>query len=105
MLLESFLFLLRSPFGAAVVFFYGTVLGSFATLLVYRLPRGLPWGMVRSQCPKCTHVLGAFELVPLFSWLWQGGKCKQCRAPISYRYPLIEAGFGVAALALWWGLT
>lgn len=71
-------------------FVLGLVLGSFYNVMIYRLPRGLSIVRPRSSCPKCGHELGAFELVPVLSFLWQEGRCKVCREPISWRYPIIE---------------
>ena len=71
--------------------FLGLVLGSFATALSYRIPRGLSMvSMSRSQCPACRKNLGVADLVPLFSWIVLRGRCRHCRAPIGWRYPLIE---------------
>ncbi len=49
----------------------------------------------RSMCPHCEHVLAAKDLVPLFSWLSLGGKCRYCRAPISWQYPVVELVTGL----------
>lgn len=71
--------------------FLGLCLGSFATALVHRLPRGI--SMVKkahSACPACGHDLSARDLVPLFSWLALRGKCRHCGAKIGARYPLTE---------------
>lgn len=69
----------------------GLCLGSFATALAWRLPRGVPLAKkARSNCPSCGHDLHARDLVPLFSWMTLGGRCRYCRAPVGLRYPLIE---------------
>lgn len=69
----------------------GLVLGSFATALSWRLPRGISIGGVRrSRCSSCQHDLGVPDLVPVLSWAFLRGKCRHCRAKISWRYPLIE---------------
>lgn len=68
----------------------GLVLGSFATMLSYRLPRGLSIVSPPSTCPRCKTRLGPADLVPLFSWLFSKGRCRHCGAPVSARYPLIE---------------
>lgn len=67
------------------------MLGSFSTALAYRVPKKMPWARTRSKCPSCEHVLGVLDLVPIFSWLLAGRKCRHCREPISWRYPLTEA--------------
>ena len=66
------------------------LLGSFASLVAYRLPRGETLATGRSRCPQCGHTLGIADLVPVFSYLWSRGKCRHCQAAISARYPLIE---------------
>lgn len=85
---------------AGVFFCFGLIIGSFATALVYRLPRGLDWVSARSRCPSCGHVLGVPDLVPVFSWLFLRGRCRHCGTKIPARYPLIELSFGLAAAAL-----
>lgn len=76
----------------------GAVMGSFLNCAAMRYAAGekLPRG--RSRCPKCGRTLGASELVPIFSWVFLGGRCKGCREKISVRYPLTEL-IGAAAFA------
>ena len=74
---------------------FGAIVGSFMTMLVYRLPRGKSIVLPRSACPRCGHVLGLRDLVPLLSWITSGGKCRHCGAAIGWRYLLIEIGFAV----------
>lgn len=68
----------------------GLIVGSFVSLVSYRLVTKEPiiWG--RSKCPSCHNKLPIRSLLPLLSWLIQRGKCIFCQAKISYRYPLIE---------------
>ena len=97
-----------------VVGILGLCFGSFATALVYRIPRDIPWiydkssanKACRSACPSCGHVLTARDLVPLFSWLLSRGKCRHCGKPVSARYPAIELATMLATLAQFhaWGL-
>ncbi|MCB1538670.1 MAG: prepilin peptidase [Alphaproteobacteria bacterium] len=89
-------------FRAGVFFCLGLCLGSFATALVYRLPRGLNWTTERSRCPSCGHALGVPDLVPVFSWLFLRGRCRHCGTRIPARYPLIELGFGVFVALIGW---
>lgn len=76
------------------VFTLGLFLGSFVSALSWRLPRGYSIldieGSKRSVCPQCRTPLGVRDLVPLFSYLFSGGKCRHCHKKISRRYPLIE---------------
>ncbi len=75
----------------------GLVFGSFANVLVWRLPRGESVVRPGSRCPSCGHALAWFENIPVLSWLALGGRCRACRARIPLRYPLLELGLG----ALW----
>ncbi|TNE31896.1 MAG: prepilin peptidase [Alphaproteobacteria bacterium] len=76
------------------VFVLGLFLGSFVSALSWRMPRGYSIlsidGSKRSVCPHCRTALGVRDLVPLFSYLFSGGKCRHCHKKISRRYPLIE---------------
>ena len=83
-----------------IAFAYGIATGSFVTLVTYRLPRGQEIVFKPSYCPHCNHVLSLRDLVPLFSWLWQRGKCRYCHGPIHVRYPLIELTMGLAFVLL-----
>jgi leader peptidase (prepilin peptidase)/N-methyltransferase len=86
---------------------YGLCIGSFLNVVIYRVPRELSVAKGRSRCPACGHTLHAADLVPLFSFLFLGGKCRYCKAPISMRYPLVEAMTGAlfALCALQWGFS
>ena len=87
-------------FDIVITVFLGLVLGSFATALSYRLPRDLSIVTIkRSHCPSCHQALGIIDLIPLFSWIFLGRKCRHCQIPIGWRYPLIElATLGVCLL-------
>ena len=84
---------------AAVV---GAILGSFLNVVAYRLPRGESLSRPRSRCPQCRTPIKPYDNVPVLSWLALRGRCRTCRAPISARYPLVEAvtGFLCAAVVL-----
>ncbi len=89
------------PFVWAFAAFFGLALGSFLTCIIYRLPRGLPFmGRERSRCPSCGTVLSWRELIPVFSYMFQGGKCRHCRHPIGVRYVLIELATLIVTLVL-----
>ncbi len=68
----------------------GSVMGSFLNCTAWRIVHGESFVHGRSHCTTCGHVLGATELIPIFSWLFQKGKCKNCGHKISVRYPLTE---------------
>jgi prepilin signal peptidase PulO-like enzyme (type II secretory pathway) len=74
----------------------GLFLGSFANVVSLRLhshKSGIFFG--RSACPKCNHQLSWYENLPVVSWLFLRGKCKNCKQPISWQYPATELFFGV----------
>jgi len=76
-------------------FMLGAILGSFYYVVAYRIPKGESIISPPSHCPNCNHRLGPLELVPIFSWLFQGGKCKNCKCKISIFYPLFEIVCGL----------
>lgn len=86
---------------------FGLLFGSFANVLIWRVPRGESIVSPPSHCPKCGHDIRWYDNVPVIGWLVLGGKCRDCGAPISVRYPIVEAASG----ALWvvaglvWGMT
>jgi len=82
-------------FLAVFGFVLGATIGSFVNVVIYRVPAGLSVVYPRSRCPHCGHTLTPIELIPIVSWVIQGGKCRNCKAPIAVRYPLVEALTGV----------
>lgn len=94
-------------FTAIVALGVGAALGSFCNVVVYRLHDGRSPLRGRSSCPKCGHVLTAADLVPVLSFLFLRGKCRYCRAAISWQYPLVELAMAVIAttMVLKFGLT
>jgi leader peptidase (prepilin peptidase)/N-methyltransferase len=89
------------------IFLLGLALGSFLNVVIYRWPRELGIVKGRSFCPNCKHPLGFWDLVPLFSFLFLGTRCRYCKAGISWRYPLVEflTGAGLALLCFFFGLS
>lgn len=77
-----------------VSFIFGITLGSFYNVVGYRLPRGESLIYPSSHCTKCNHKLGASELVPIFSYLFLRGKCKNCGEKISPFYAIFEFATG-----------
>ncbi len=71
---------------------YGLLVGSFLNVCIYRIPRHIFWRNAHSYCPNCHTELKWYELVPLFSYLFLGGRCRTCHERISLRYPLVEGG-------------
>ena len=78
-----------------IIFIMGTVFGSFYTLAVYRIPKKIDITHTHSFCPNCHHKLGFFELIPVWSYLFLGGKCKECKQKIRPRYLIIEVLSGI----------
>ncbi len=68
----------------------GLLIGSFANVAVYRIPRGESLIKPRSHCVSCDRELSAFENVPVISWVLQKGRCRGCGVRISARYPVTE---------------
>lgn len=125
MLEDLMLFSPPETLAAAVVAgILGLLIGSFLNVVIHRLPimmqrevdsvcaceRDEPephperYNLLvpRSACPHCGHQITALENVPVISWLVLGGKCSSCKAPISARYPLIEALTGLLSAGLVW---
>jgi leader peptidase (prepilin peptidase) / N-methyltransferase len=85
----------------------GLVVGSYLNVVIHRLPREESTVLPRSRCPRCGAQLRVRDNLPLLSFLMLRGRCRQCQAPISWRYPLVEAataGLFVGALEAF-GLT
>lgn len=74
---------------------YGVVIGSFLNVLTLRLPLKESVTLKRSHCMTCGHTLSWYELFPLFSYIFLGGKCRHCKSKISIQYPLVEGLNGV----------
>ena len=83
----------------------GLLIGSFLNVVVHRVPRGESVVRPPSACPSCGNAIRPRDNVPVLGWLLLRGKCRDCQAPISPRYPLVEAGTGVlfAVMALRFG--
>lgn len=73
----------------------GASIGSFLNVVAYRVPRGLSVEG-RSHCPRCRQKLLARDNLPVFGWIFLGGRCRTCRLPISPRYPIVEAAVGLS---------
>jgi leader peptidase (prepilin peptidase)/N-methyltransferase len=73
----------------------GLLAGSFLNVVIARLPAGESLARPGSRCPHCGHPVRPYDNVPVLSWLWLRGRCRDCGEPISVRYPLVEALTGV----------
>lgn len=89
-------------FIAFFVFLIGICIGSFLNVLIYRIPKGENVTTTNSHCMSCNHRLYAKDLVPLFSWIFLGGKCRYCKTKISAQYPIVEAINGIMYVLIFW---
>lgn len=80
---------------AAYAFIFGAVIGSFLNVVIYRLPRELSLVRPPSACPSCGKRIRPWHNVPVFGYIVLLGRCRDCRAPISPRYPLVELANGL----------
>lgn len=78
-----------------VIFLFGIVIGSFLNVCIFRIPKHETVVTERSHCMKCGYQLSWYDMVPVFCWLFLGGKCRKCKEPISPQYPIVEAANGL----------
>jgi leader peptidase (prepilin peptidase)/N-methyltransferase len=90
------------PLAAAI---FGLLIGSFLNVCIHRLPLDLSVVRPRSRCPACGHAIAWYDNIPLVSYLVLAGRCRNCKAPISARYPAVEflTGLMFALCAILWG--
>jgi len=88
-------------------FIFGAAIGSFLNVCIFRLPAETSIIKPGSRCPKCLHPLRFYDNIPLMSYILLRGKCRDCGAKISWRYPLVELITALLALLLFmkFGLT
>ncbi len=84
-----------------VVFAFGLLIGSFLNVVILRMNTGRTVVKGRSKCARCNQVLAWHDLIPVISFLGLRGKCRQCRAPISFQYPLVELTTGIVFVVLY----
>lgn len=97
-----------NPLIMLLIFIFGTCIGSFLNVCIYRLPVSKSiLEPSRSMCPGCNGLIAFYDNIPLLSYLWLKGRCRQCHMPISFRYPLVEMITGVLAICVFlrFGLT
>lgn len=96
-----------NPLVLLVAAMVGAAIGSFISLVTYRLPRGASIVLPGSRCTSCEGALGPKDLIPLLSWAFWRGKCRQCLAKVSIRYPLTElaCALGAVLVVMVYGLT
>lgn len=88
-------------FWSLVFFVLGSMIGSFLNVVIHRLPIGQSIVSPPSHCPHCKYSIPWYLNVPLITWLYLRGKCKNCGTPIAARYFLVELLTGVAFLGCW----
>ena len=81
-----------------LMFCIGSVFGSFFTLAVYRIPLHKDITHERSYCPNCNHKLSFWDMIPILSYIFLGGKCRYCNQKIRIRYLLLEILTGIVFL-------
>lgn len=79
-----------------IIFIMGTFFGSFYTLAVHRIPKRQDITHTHSYCPNCNHKLGFLDLIPVFSYIFLGAKCRYCKEKIRPRYFIIELLSGIS---------
>ena len=87
---------------AILVGLFGLIIGSFLNVVAWRVPNGQSVVSPPSACPQCGHTIRARDNIPVLSWLILRGKCRDCKAPISAQYPLVEAATGVLFVLVFW---
>jgi leader peptidase (prepilin peptidase)/N-methyltransferase len=93
---------MTGAFGVVVAALFGAVIGSFLNACIYRLPRGRSIVVPGSACAACGHQLTWFENIPVLSYIWLGGRCRACKAPIAKQYIVVELTTAVMFAAAWW---
>ena len=91
---------MENIFLGVAVFVFGLLIGSFLNVVIYRTPRGESIAFPSSHCTSCNTKLKWYHNIPIFSWVFLGGKCSFCKEPISKQYPLVEFLTGLLWLAL-----
>ncbi len=87
-----------------LVFIFGAMIGSFLNVVIYRIPNGESIVFPASKCQSCQTPLKWYHNIPIFSWLFLGGKCAFCKEPIAKQYPIVEFLTGVIFVALYFKL-
>jgi len=83
-----------------MMFLLGTAIGSFLNVVIYRIPEGESIVFPSSRCQSCHTPLKWYHNIPLFSWIFLGGKCSFCKEPISKQYPFVELITGLIFVVL-----
>jgi len=85
----------------SIIFIFGMCIGSFLNVCIYRLPTSKSISNPpRSICPSCNSPIRFYDNIPVLSYIWLKGRCRNCNAPISFRYPMVELMTGIVATGL-----
>jgi len=85
----------------SIIFIFGMCIGSFLNVCIYRLPTSKSISNPpRSICPSCNSPIRFYDNIPVLSYIWLKGRCRNCIAPISFRYPMVELMTGIVATGL-----
>jgi leader peptidase (prepilin peptidase)/N-methyltransferase len=88
--------------GYIFIFLFGAAVGSFLNVVVHRVPLKESIVFPNSACPQCGSVIKPYDNIPLFSWLILGGKCRDCKKQISWRYPTVELLTAIIFVLVFW---
>jgi leader peptidase (prepilin peptidase)/N-methyltransferase len=89
--------------GLTLCTIFGALIGSFLNVVIYRVPRGESVVSPPSACPRCGHLIRRIDNIPVLSWIILRGRCRDCSAPISKRYPLVELATALFFAGVgWW---
>jgi leader peptidase (prepilin peptidase) / N-methyltransferase len=89
-------------FGYIFIFFFGAVVGSFLNVVIHRIPNEESIIFPNSSCPQCKTAIKPYDNIPIFGWLFLGGKCRNCKSAISFRYPAVEALNALLYILVFW---
>ena len=89
---------------AVIVFIFGAMIGSFLNVVIYRIPKNESIVFPSSKCQSCQTSLKWYHNIPIFSWVFLGGKCAFCKEEISAQYPIVEFLTGIIFVALYFKL-
>ena len=89
---------------AVIVFIFGAMIGSFLNVVIYRIPKDESIVFPASKCQSCQTSLKWYHNIPIFSWVFLGGKCAFCKEKISAQYPIVEFLTGIIFVALYFKL-
>ena len=86
-----------APFGIiyVVIFLFGITIGSFLNVCIYRIPKKEDIVKRNSHCMSCNYDLKWYDLIPVFSYIFLGGRCRKCKMKLSIQYPMIEGLNGI----------